>query len=267
MIIYRKNKNVNFKHARGKNGVLGRMFHDYYEIFLLLNGDVEFISDRIRQKITPLQLVVIPAGEYHQFVIEEAINSYERCVLEIYPDFLPHNILENAFSGKHIITLRENDRITEHFLYLMRCLTSVDEYDFSHILDAVTADIIFLIKNNLNTAEPSNANISTLSLNVMDYINRHFEQNPELDILSQKFYCSVSTICHVFKKDFGISIKKYILSKRINAAKMAIQQGGKPEEVSIKYGFSNYSTFYRDYKKYLGISPSETLRRTDKESK
>ena len=64
MIIYRKNKNVNFKHARGKKGVLGRMFHDYYEIFLLLNGDVEFIRDRIRQKITPLQLVVIPAGEY-----------------------------------------------------------------------------------------------------------------------------------------------------------------------------------------------------------
>ncbi|MBQ7797484.1 MAG: helix-turn-helix transcriptional regulator, partial [Lachnospiraceae bacterium] len=75
--------------------------------------------------------------------------------------------------------------------------------------------------------------------------------------LSEKFHFSVSSICHIFKEDFGISIKKCILQKRINAAHMALQRGERPEAVCAAYGFSNYSTFYRAYKNHVGVPPSK----------
>jgi len=252
---------VNYKYAKGKTDIYGRMFHECYEIYLLLGGEVEFLNDHARQKLAPFQLVIIPPGEYHQFITTNDIDNYERCVLNIYPEFLEGTILNDALSGKELLSLTESDRIIKHFLYLNECLFSVSECDFSHILSAVATDIVFLIKNNQNAQELFHGNLCHLSLNLMNYLNEHFAEQLDLEMLSRTFYCSVSSLCHIFKRDFGISIRKYIIQKRMNASNIALQRGEKPEEVSIKYGFSNYSTFYRDYKKYFGIAPKDTVMR------
>ena len=255
---YRSSQYINFKYAKGKTDIYGRMFHDYYEIYLLLRGNAEFTNTHMKQTIVPFQMVLIPPGEYHQFVVNENIDNYERCVINIYPEFLPLDILKTAFCRKELLTLSESDRITKHFAYLMNCLSSVDESDFSHILSAVATDIIFLIKNSFEAQEVFNESFNHLSFNLISYIDEHFTEQIDLNMLSNRFFCSVSSLCHIFKSNFGISIKKYIIQKRINVAKIALQRGEKPEEISVKCGFSNYSTFYRDYKKYFGVTPSET---------
>lgn len=254
---YRKGEKINFRYTKGKSDIYySKTFHDYYEIYLFLGGDAEFVSNHVRQKLSPYQMALIPPGEYHQFVVGGNVDDYERCVIDIYPGFLEENRLSAAFRGKDMLSLSESDRIVEHFMYLVECVLSLDDADFLHILPAIATDIVFLIKNNSNTRVLSSENLSGLSVNAIDYIDEHFAEQIVLEMLAQKFFCSVSSLCHTFKKDFGISIKKYILQKRLNAAKMAIRRGEKIEEASIKCGFVNYSTFYRDYKKYFGESPS-----------
>ena len=255
---WRGGKNVSFKYAKGRTDIFGRMFHDHYEDFLLLRGNVEFTNTHTKQGLKPLQVVIIPPGEYHQFSVSENAEDYERCVIEIDPAFLPGEILQTSLAGKELLTLTESDRIIRHFFYLMNCLSQRDEWEFSHILPAVTTDLVFLIRHSTEAQQPYCGNLSPLSASLMDYINAHFTEPIDLAGLADLFFCSVSSLCHSFKKDFGISIKKYILQKRIHGAKAAIRQGEKPEEVAGKFGFTSYSTFYREYKKYLGISPSET---------
>ena len=255
---WRGGSNVNFKYAKGPTDIFGKMFHDHYELYLLLDGCVEFTNDHTKQMLKPCQLVIIPPGEYHQFSVERNVENYERCVIEVYPGFLDRDTLRTALAGKELLSLAGTDRIVRHFAYLTECLDRVDDADYSHILSAVTTDILFLIKHNSAAQPLYRGDLNPLSVGLMDYINAHFAEPMDLALLSDRFFCSVSSLCHIFKKDFGISIKKYILQKRIHAARMAIQQGRRPEEVSIQYGFSNYSTFYREYRKYLGISPSKT---------
>ena len=255
---YRSSQHINFKYAKGKTDIYGRMFHDYYEIYLLLRGNAEFTNTHRKQTIVPFQMVLIPPGEYHQFVVNENIDNYERCVINIYPGFLPLDILKTAFCGKELLTLSESNRITKHFTYLIECLSGVDENDFLHILTAVAMDLIFLIKNGFETQKALNSNFNHIAFNLISYIDEHFAEEIDLNMLATRFLYSVSSLCHIFKSNFGISIKKYIIQKRINVAKIALQRGEKPEEVSVKCGFSNYSTFYRDYKKYFGVTPSET---------
>ena len=255
---FRNGKYINFKYAKGKTDIYGRIFHDYYEIYLLLGGNAEFTNNHMKQTIVPFQMVLIPPGEYHQFTINKDIHNYERCVINIYPEFLPSDILNSAFCGRELLTLSESNRITEHFKYLIKCLSTVEESDFSHILSAVATDIIFLIKNSFEAKKVINKNSDHISFALISYLDEHFTEQIDLNMLSNRFFCSVSSLCHVFKISFGISIKKYVIQKRVNAAKIALQRGEKPEEVCVKCGFCNYSTFYRDYKKYLGVSPSET---------
>lgn len=258
---WRNGNFVNFKYAKGKTDIYGRMFHDYYEIYMLLDGEVEFINNHLKQKLNPFQVVVIPPGEYHQFAVYGDIENYERCVINIYPEIAEKNILKSALSDRELLSFTENDRIIKNFLYLTDCLNDVSKTDFSYILSAVATDIVFLIKNSTDTKEIQTGNLSQLSLKLMDYINEHFREELDLKILSSLFYCSVSSLCHTFKKDFGISIKKYIIQKRLTASHIALQKGKKPEEVSIKFGFSNYSSFYRDYKKHFGVAPSQTYKK------
>ncbi len=258
---YRSSDYATFKYAKGKTDIFGKMFHDYYELYLLLNGKVDFVNNHIKQTIKPLQLVIIPPGEYHQFIVTENIESYERCVIDVHYGLLEPDFLCTAFQGKELLSLDESDRIAKHFLYLTECLSTANGTDYPHILSAVATDIVFLIKNSTNAQKLWDGNLSPLSLRLISFLDEHYAEPLDLNLLSRRFYCSVSSLCHIFKKDFGISIKKYVIQKRMNASNMALQKGESPEEVCTKYGFLSYSTFYRDYKKYFGISPSETTPR------
>ena len=78
---------VNFKYAKGEIDIYQKMFHESFEIYLFLGGDVEFINNHTRRKLNPYELVIVPPGEYHQFAVRGELELYERCVIDIAPDF------------------------------------------------------------------------------------------------------------------------------------------------------------------------------------
>ena len=53
-----------------------------------------------------------------------------------------------------------------------------------------------------------------------------------------------------------MSPKQYIISKRLAKARKMIRRGERPTAVSAECGFGDYTTFFRNYKKYFGYSPS-----------
>ena len=62
-------------------------------------------------------------------------------------------------------------------------------------------------------------------------------------------------IVHVFKDNIGISIHQYILKKRLEACKAAMAGEAGITEIGLRYGFSDYSCFYRAFVKEYGIAP------------
>ncbi len=258
-ILYRDSEGINFKYAVGKVDIYGRVFHDFYEIYLFLGGRCEFINDDTRLELKENMLVIIPPGEYHQYITLGDMSLYERCVICVYPEFLGESVLEAALSGKSILTLPADHRIVTNFKYLAQCAHTLDEGDFAHILKGVGTDVIFLIKNH-EISEVQPGALRPTSLSLMSLINERYKEDIDLNMLSEQLHFSVSQLSHVFREDYGISIKKYILQKRMNGAHLALQSGKGAEEVCSEYGFSNYSTFYRAYVKYFGVSPSKTAK-------
>lgn len=96
-----------------------------------------------------------------------------------------------------------------------------------------------------------------LSLAIKDYLNKNYKKNPSVKEIAEHFFVSVSTACHCFKADFGIGIKKYLTEKKMDEAKKFIENGENPKRVCQKLNYENYTTFYRNYKKHFGVSPSE----------
>uniref|UniRef100_UPI003260134C helix-turn-helix transcriptional regulator n=1 Tax=Clostridium sp. NkU-1 TaxID=1095009 RepID=UPI003260134C len=98
---------------------------------------------------------------------------------------------------------------------------------------------------------------NVLYLNICDYINNHLEENLSLDHLASFFYASKYHISHVFKDNMGISLHQYILKKRLQASKNGILSGIPFGELYHQYGFTDYTSFYRAFKKEFGLSPKE----------
>jgi len=256
MRLFMKGKNSDFKYAKGESDIYGNTFHTCYEIFFLLSGNAEYISEKTRTEISPGHIVLIPPGGYHQFVVRD-VENYERCVLNISQSLIGEEVLRQVFEGKHIVKLSGKSRIKDNLIHLMNCLKTVEEGDFAYICDAVATDIVFGIKNIPSEGSNLPEFLPSKIVDVMSYVNEHFTENITVDMLSKMFHISVSSLCHNFKESYGISIKKYILEKKMNAANMDLKKGERPEVVSEKYGFSNYSTFYRDFKRHFGVAPSK----------
>ena len=115
-------------------------------------------------------------------------------------------------------------------------------------LDRVLYNRIFPVEND--TAKP-------LFSQICDHIHTHLSENLSLEVLAEQFFVSKYYIAHTFKENMGLSTHQYILKKRLHASKGSILAGMPLNEVSDNYGFQNYATFFRAFKKEFGISPRE----------
>ncbi len=68
---------------------------------------------------------------------------------------------------------------------------------------------------------------------------------------------SESFISHLFRNEFGLSPKQFILAAKINSARNQLDNGSSVKETALELGFYDEFHFSRAFKKQTGISPSQ----------
>ena len=96
----------------------------------------------------------------------------------------------------------------------------------------------------------------TFSERAIKYINKHLFEEITVTSIAEYFNISASQLTRNFKNNIGSTPWEYILRKRLTAAKEMIRLGSSAQEACYECGFSDYSSFYRAYKKYFDESPS-----------
>lgn len=92
---------------------------------------------------------------------------------------------------------------------------------------------------------------------LIDYIELHACENPTLSELSahigySPYYCSEQ-----FHRLAGITIREYLLKRRLSMAAVELRDTGVPIiDIALKYSFSDQSTFTRAFKNVYGCAPS-----------
>ena len=128
------------------------------------------------------------------------------------------------------------------------------------LLACKTVEILSIIaslsKNEESIKREPDSSNKTVN-KIMDYINRHYTEEVTLDALANRFHFSKYYIVHLFKECVGISPYDYLIVRRLYGCNNLIRSGCSVKEASFAVGFSNYSNFYRLYKKYFKITPQE----------
>ena len=91
-----------------------------------------------------------------------------------------------------------------------------------------------------------------------DYIQENLTENLTLEDLARVANMSKTYYTTIFKKETGVSLWDYIVSKRIEMAKKIIKNDNSTMlEIATKCGFNNTANFNRAFKKHTGKTPSQ----------
>lgn len=247
------------KYAKGKPSALGREFHDYDEIVLFLDGDVQFISKNIRLKLSSGSIAVIPKENFHQFYMTE-YDSYTRCVIDFRETEELRPLIREVMTEVSVIA---HPSKTVRFLYerLMNLIVS-DISDSEKCLALRSAISIILLEQKMFSGKSIKRLIdsSEITQKALEYIDKNYADELTLADIADKLNVSVSSLSHKFSKDLNISVYRYMTEKRLSVARQHIEKGATLAEASEKSGFKDYSAFFRIFKNYYGEAPSVLLK-------
>lgn len=92
-----------------------------------------------------------------------------------------------------------------------------------------------------------------------EYLEKNY-QRPNLSIaeVASKFFMSEVHFRKLFKQEYGISPRKYLIRLRMQNAALMISVGLYTlQEVASMSGYTDYKYFCSEFKNYIGVSPSK----------
>lgn len=237
--------------------------HPFYEIHLILSGDVKIIIDNKTVDLKENKLVLIKPNVEH-FVSSNPDVLYSSFYLVFTEDFIKSydiqsiNLLSVFGNKGEAYTLtpkqtevcvnilnsieKEENKLRKRFLVF---------YMLSYIGD-------FSKKHSAYTTTIPKAIVEAVA-----YINKHYAKKITAQNLADEVHIGRTTLMTQFKKYTGQTICQYITDRRLREAINLIFEGKTEYEAAVRSGFSDSSSFIQSFKKIYKITPGQYIRNSE----
>ena len=236
--------------------------HPHYEIYFLCKGSRSFFLSNAFYKVEAPVVIVIPPHVMHK----TEGGPYERINVYLSDDLLDESERKFLSSCSSILSFElENSKKNMLFSLFRPFLEETDKEDllkkkyslsfaktFLYILQSSTLTPLSyapsISKNNTN---------KNLILDIVSYINTHFQENITLESLKNKFFISKNTLCKNFQQVMHCSVMEYCSAARLNEAKHLLLTTTKSiEDIADLCGYSSANYFSLLFKSKTGLAPS-----------
>ena len=237
-------------------------YHNELEFHYIKRGGGSYFIKNRKYPFSKNHLVIIKPGEIHTF-IPGTPSFIEKGSLYFLPSFLPRKELK-FITGKcpHIVRLTEKEAtLAEILLKSIGEEAGGREEKWENIVKHEV--MLFLsIAERASVRKSICVRKNPLTEKIMDFMEQNFAQNLPVSEIAKTFSLSASRISHIFKQETGLSLKNYILQRRIVEAKKLLSEdaGMKVSAVSIRTGFNDFTLFNRSFKNITGMTPTSYRR-------
>lgn len=233
--------------------------HERYEIYCFLSGAVDYRVEGAAYTLEPGSVLLLERSRFHSANARSADGQpYGRLVLYLAPELLhpDETMLLGLFRRPEILYPNAwQNGIRQRAACLERAASAPES-----VRDiAVRTEMVGLLcdlsamSGSAVGAQDDQPQIKE----VLAYINANLTEPLTLEGLAAQFYRSRNSLSRAFKRATGTTVPDYILYKRMALARILLQAGHPVGVAARECGYTEYSTFYRGYRKVFGQSPSE----------
>lgn len=272
--------NASFYHVwRGKPDLARQVQQpkDYYTVCFVLNGQLYHHHNEEQYVLSAGDCFLVPPGFSHAV---EVVSEETSCFWLLFQSPRStlgrfHKNIQNLLSSlsmesdiasespqmKIILPKPEQENLSRLFESLMYECFSVAEGD-NNVLILIASIISTIARNYFNNPLTEKAlqridEYDSIMQDCIRFIDENYMKPLTLSFIAKHFAMSSSHFSIMFPKIAGVPFKQYLNQKRINAAvALCADQTLSFGKIAEMCGFLDTSTFYRNFIKYMGLSPS-----------
>lgn len=235
--------------------------HNMVEIYYFLRGNARFV---VEGNIFPLErgnILIMASGQTHHLLLEPS-TAYERMALLIdtsaaSPEF--DSISEQIYEGANLFELTKHEQIWFEESFTLITKAPIDAQ--KNLVFSFASMIFSLLSTKLTRISEPHIEDDMIKKTI-NYVNKNLSNELNLDIIAGALYCSKASLNRKFREIMGCTVWEYVVRRRIFSARQRLFLLGSVTEAFQKSGFNDYSSFFRAYKKLIGVSPSEDLKKS-----
>ncbi len=244
--------------------------HEYFQVYYIAKGSIMHFIGNNSSKLRQSDMFIIPPGVVHYIVPEPNAVFYS---FSFMPGFLgevnPNNklvslFLRNLLTDKDIlpkVSIDSKDMFyIESIMERMLNEFNLKAFGFGEIIHSYAVLLVSVLARNYfekNTLPEYFENSKQFVMHCIEYIENNFTERITLDEICKRSAMSKNNFCALFYKLTGHSFNSYLNICRIKKATEYIKDGYKITAIYGLCGYNDFSTFYRNFKKIMGVSPKE----------
>ena len=247
--------------------------HGYYQIYYLISGRLVHHLEDSEASLSEGEVFILPPDVVHY--IEAKGENLAFYAASFMPEYLSEmkNSSKLAADFLYYLNTASVGKILPKFnipsedVLLVGELFRRMENEFSskseggeEIIKACLSVLVTLFARNYfkqNDGSLYSEQLRRAAEHSVEYINVHFDEPLTLDAMARRVAMSKTSFCRLFKEITGKSFKDYLNEYRIRQAASLISSGEKISAAARRVGFEYFSTFYRNFKKIMGVSATE----------
>ncbi|MDN5864384.1 MAG: AraC family transcriptional regulator [Gammaproteobacteria bacterium] len=225
--------------------------HDTYTFALTLEGVQCFNYRETRQHSLPGGVVVLHPDELHDGFAGTDDGFLYRAIS------LDPALIQSALGGKPLPFIHNGISTDARLLRALRPLLD----DYKHSLDAMQfQDAVYGLATTLRDmtcpARPHKRPDIVAAERARQYLIAHWNAAVSMEDLEHETGRNRWKLSRDFRTLYGTSPYRYLTMRRLERARVLIQQGHAPAGVAVTCRFADQSHLIRQFRKAFGVTPS-----------
>lgn len=237
------------------------------EIIYIESGRGIYTLGNVSYAASGGNLIIVNPGVIHSLASDpqEALNAWTLSISEFcLPGLSPNQVIPG--SAYPMIRLGKwEEYVRGSFSLLLE--QQADGMPQSASVSHAAAMTLLLLANQLmqpegqleaNRGFSESQKHSAFALEVIRYMDRHFQEPITLEMLSDVFHISAGHISHALTRACGISPINYLISRRIGEAQwLLLTTELSVRDIALRVGYENAYHFSKLFAKRIGMRPQD----------
>lgn len=249
----------------GKDGgyKVSRHWHRSIEIFLVLEGRMDFYIDSRLHRLSEGQFILVNSNEVHSIdcpdpnftlVLQIPRGLFETCIDDVDNLQFSRSGADDAALAVLIRRMQEAYACRQSG-YLFQILG-----DFYQLMYLLVTDYRILEVDEQRKKQ--NRNLDRLS-HITNYIQANYREDLTLEGVAHIFGFSPAYLSRMFQKYAGINYKTYISDLRTQAGyRLLMNTDLQVGEIALECGFPDSRSFAKAFRRRFGLPPAEYRRKS-----